>query len=258
MWWVVSSLVPAVTVFIPLLSVKNGANLTLYFDFGSADPGHGKPNRIPYKPHMMVFIPIPSSAFELVIFPLCLLEQGVWAGMARFPAAAATGSSPALYSCGEGHDPSWLHGMGLAVPWCQGGEQRGPSPRGSSVSVPDRVAGAAPELAGVAVKPKPCTSCAVRGRDRAGLAHTGISGAAGPLPGAAASGRLGESWKKAGRRLEGGCRPRWRCDSVGWAPSTQPLPQRWQHPQSMCWSSGKALGDVGCGARVPTVGLARR
>lgn len=94
------------------------------------------------------------------------------------------------------------------------------------------------------MKPKPCTSCAVRGRDRAELAHTGVSGAAGPLPGAAASGRLGEGWEKAGRRLEEGCRPRWQCDSVGWAPPAQPLPQRWQQPQPVCWSSGKGLGDV--------------
>lgn len=68
----------------------------------------------------MVFIPVSSSAFELGVFLLCLLEQGVQGGMARFPVlhglAAATGSSPALYSCGEGHNPSWLHGMGLAVP----------------------------------------------------------------------------------------------------------------------------------------------
>lgn len=49
---------------------------------------------------------------------------------------------------------------------------------------------------------------------------------------------------KAGRRLEEGCRPCWHCDSMGWAPSTQPLPQRWQQPQPMCWSSGKGLGDV--------------
>lgn len=69
---------------------------------------------------MTVFIPISSSAFELGIFPLCLLQPGVWDGMARFPVLhglpAAAGSSPALYSCGEGHsNPSWLDGMGLGL-----------------------------------------------------------------------------------------------------------------------------------------------
>lgn len=115
--------------------------------------------------------------------------------------------------------------------------------------------GAALELAGVAVKPKPCTSCAVQGRDRAGLARTGISGAVGPLPGAAASGRLGGGWKESGRRLQGCCWPCWQCDSVGWAPFAQPLPQCWQQPQPMCWSSKEGLGDVcGVGTSCPYSG----
>lgn len=68
----------------------------------------------------MVFIPVSSSAFELGIFPLPLLEQGAWGEMARFPVlhglAAAAGSSPAQYRCGERHsNPSWPHGMGMGL-----------------------------------------------------------------------------------------------------------------------------------------------
>lgn len=60
---------------------------------------------------------------------------------------------------------------------------------------------------------------------------------------------------KAGRRLEEGCRPCWQCDSVGWAPSTQPLPRCWQQPQPVCWSSGKGLGDAcGVGGSCPHSG----
>lgn len=110
--------------------------------------------------------------------------------------------------------------------------------------------GAALELAGVAVKPKPCTSCAVQEWDRAGLARTGISGAAGPLPGAAASGRLGEGWKKAAGPAGsvtawGGLPPHGPCPSAGSSPSQCAGAQR--RGWGMCaeW-----------GARVPTAGLA--
>lgn len=59
---------------------------------------------------------------------------------------------------------------------------------------------------------------------------------------------------KAGRRLQEGCRPRWQCDSVGWAPPAQPLPRRWQQPQPVCWSPGKGGCVQGGGLMSPQRG----
>lgn len=95
--------------------------------------------------------------------------------------------------------------------------------------------GAALELAGVAVKPKPCNSCSVQERDRAGLAHTGISGAAGPLPGAAASGRLGESWKKAAG-------PAGTVTAWGGLPPHSPCPGAGSSPSQCAGAQGKGWG----------------
>lgn len=96
-------------------------------------------------------------------------------------------------------------------------------------------AGAALELPGGCVKPKPCTSCSRAGTGRGCLACTHISGASGPLPSAAASG------------LEGCCRPCWQRDSVGLgSPCTAPALALAADPANVLELMGRAWDDV-CG-----------
>lgn len=117
-------------------------------------------------------------------------------------------------------------------------------PPGSSLSVLDDVAGAGLEQlwSSSGAGRSGCETQALHLLCRAGTGQ-GRAGSHRRFRGCRAPSRR-SCLGKAGRRLEEGCRPRWQCDSVGWAPPAQLLPQRWQQPQPVCWSSGKGLGDV--------------
>lgn len=191
--------------------------------------------------------------------------------MSRFPMlhglAAAPGSSPALHRCGEGHsNPSGF--MAWAWAWqCPDAreESRGTLPGSSpmallfpcwTVWLEQLWSSSGAGRSGCETQALHCTSCSVQGRDRAGLAHTGISGAAGPLPCAAASGRPGEGWEKAGEgwKAAAGSVTAW-----GGLPPHSPCPGAGSSPSQCTGARGRGWGMcAGWGARVPTAGLARR